>query len=240
MGFLVNLFVSLMGSVWNVSQVKMNKDVVFPTTDDHSKWGVSDDQSNWICVGDINRAVIFLQNTFFVTIDSRIWMHSFLNSNTRSSAAAAPCARAHKSSLNATENWSARISHAVNSSKKTPTIEFWYIFRITIGINDRVWENTDSSIFYYCWLMNVVCLFSCILTKIASIYQTKWRWCVWISFFSQCNASRMFFVQLMHNCATSVEITWPNSIKPNSMLHSLFCCFIHSKKQFKFNSKYIS
>lgn len=124
MGFLVNLFVSLMGSVWNVSQVKMNKDVVFPTTDDHSKWGVSDDQSNWICVGDINRAVIFLQNTFFVTIDSRIWMHSFLNSNTRSSAAAAPCARAHKSSLNATENWSARISHAVNSSNKTPTIEF--------------------------------------------------------------------------------------------------------------------
>lgn len=29
----------------------------FLTTDDHSKWAVSDQSSSWICVGDINRAV---------------------------------------------------------------------------------------------------------------------------------------------------------------------------------------
>lgn len=43
--------------MWNVSKVKINKDVEFTTTDDHSKWGVSDNASHWICVGDINRAV---------------------------------------------------------------------------------------------------------------------------------------------------------------------------------------
>lgn len=44
-------------SVWNVSQVKINDNIEFPTTDDHSKWGVGDSKQNWICVGDINRAV---------------------------------------------------------------------------------------------------------------------------------------------------------------------------------------
>lgn len=43
--------------VWNISKIKVNEKYSFPTTDDHSKWGVSDDQSDWICVGDINRAV---------------------------------------------------------------------------------------------------------------------------------------------------------------------------------------
>ncbi|XP_031621229.1 deoxyribonuclease-2-alpha-like [Contarinia nasturtii] len=42
--------------VWNVSKIKFNQRVLFPSTDDHSKFAVSDDKSNWICVGDINRA----------------------------------------------------------------------------------------------------------------------------------------------------------------------------------------
>lgn len=46
-----------MNSVWNISKVKVNSDIEFETTEDHSKWGVSDLQTNWICVGDINRAV---------------------------------------------------------------------------------------------------------------------------------------------------------------------------------------
>ncbi|XP_055299115.1 deoxyribonuclease-2-alpha [Sitodiplosis mosellana] len=44
--------------VWNVSKVKFNQSIFFPTTDDHSKWGVSDDKSDWVCVGDINRAAM--------------------------------------------------------------------------------------------------------------------------------------------------------------------------------------
>lgn len=49
-------------SVWNVSQVKINDNIEFPTTDDHSKWGVGDSTQNWICVGDINRAVNLILN----------------------------------------------------------------------------------------------------------------------------------------------------------------------------------
>lgn len=40
-----------------MSQVKFDETITFKTTDDHSKWGVSDENSDWICVGDINRAV---------------------------------------------------------------------------------------------------------------------------------------------------------------------------------------
>lgn len=46
--------------MWNVSKVRFNREVFFPTTDDHSKWGVSDEHSDWICVGDINRAVCII------------------------------------------------------------------------------------------------------------------------------------------------------------------------------------
>lgn len=44
-------------SVWNIKKVNINDVYAFPTTDDHSKWAVSNDTSGWICVGDINRAV---------------------------------------------------------------------------------------------------------------------------------------------------------------------------------------
>lgn len=47
----------LPNSVWNVSRVNLFNRFDFPTTDDHSKWAVSDEESEWICVGDINRAV---------------------------------------------------------------------------------------------------------------------------------------------------------------------------------------
>lgn len=49
--------ISYICRVWNVSKIKLNKDFTFPTTHDHSKWGVGDENSDWICVGDINRAV---------------------------------------------------------------------------------------------------------------------------------------------------------------------------------------
>lgn len=52
--------------VWNVSKVKFNQRIFFPTTDDHSKWGVSDDKAEWICVGDINRAVRSLTKKFVI------------------------------------------------------------------------------------------------------------------------------------------------------------------------------
>lgn len=43
--------------VFNVDKMNLNQAYAFPTTDDHSKWAVSDLSSDWICVGDINRAV---------------------------------------------------------------------------------------------------------------------------------------------------------------------------------------
>lgn len=51
------IFIFLSGRVWNVSEIKFNETISFKTTDDHSKFGVGDTDSDWICVGDINRAV---------------------------------------------------------------------------------------------------------------------------------------------------------------------------------------
>lgn len=55
--------------VWNISKVKIGGAYSFPSTDDHSKWGVSDAESDWICVGDINRAV---RKTQFISVNPRI------------------------------------------------------------------------------------------------------------------------------------------------------------------------
>lgn len=70
--FIIYLFNVL--RVWNVSKIKFNETVSFKTTDDHSKWGVSDSNSNWICVGDINRAV----SIFFRTISHTKYFNCIL------------------------------------------------------------------------------------------------------------------------------------------------------------------
>lgn len=43
--------------VWNIKQLKIDEGSIdFQATADHSKWAVAANNSNWICVGDINRA----------------------------------------------------------------------------------------------------------------------------------------------------------------------------------------
>nr|CAH7753566.1 unnamed protein product [Callosobruchus chinensis] len=43
--------------VLNIKSIEINvTQALFTTTEDHSKWAVSSDNKNWICVGDINRA----------------------------------------------------------------------------------------------------------------------------------------------------------------------------------------
>lgn len=43
-----------------MSKIKFNKTIHFKSTSDHSKWAVSDKDSEWVCVGDINRGVCTL------------------------------------------------------------------------------------------------------------------------------------------------------------------------------------
>lgn len=63
-----NFYFFFVSRVWNVSAIKFNKTIAFKTTEDHSKWAVSDIKNSWICVGDINRAVrIFLASLGHVT-----------------------------------------------------------------------------------------------------------------------------------------------------------------------------
>ena len=45
----------------NVDEITFNSDVLWPETKDHSKWGISYDIPNWVCIGDINR--MYSQNT---------------------------------------------------------------------------------------------------------------------------------------------------------------------------------
>ncbi|VEN59183.1 unnamed protein product [Callosobruchus maculatus] len=47
--------------VLNIKSIEINvTEALFTTTEDHSKWAVSSDNKNWICVGDINRAGCYL------------------------------------------------------------------------------------------------------------------------------------------------------------------------------------
>lgn len=39
----------------NVQEITFNSEVYWPETKDHSKWGISYDIKNWVCIGDINR-----------------------------------------------------------------------------------------------------------------------------------------------------------------------------------------
>ena len=39
----------------NIQQITLTSNIVWPETKDHSKWGVSYDIPNWLCIGDINR-----------------------------------------------------------------------------------------------------------------------------------------------------------------------------------------
>jgi len=45
----------------NVRELTINSEVSWPETKDHSKWGISYDISNWVCIGDINR--MYSQNS---------------------------------------------------------------------------------------------------------------------------------------------------------------------------------
>jgi hypothetical protein len=39
----------------NVAEVTINANVKWTSTKDHSKWGISYDIPNWVCIADINR-----------------------------------------------------------------------------------------------------------------------------------------------------------------------------------------
>jgi len=45
----------------NILSMAFNQNVAWTESKDHSKWGISSDVANWVCIGDINR--MYSQNT---------------------------------------------------------------------------------------------------------------------------------------------------------------------------------